>query len=104
METASPPRGRIEIPDDPTAFRRPAHCTALTATPAMAGDATILNTVGPILATASSADQITAKCTTYLAEIERRKAELAGETGAATIEGTLHEIRCHCRPDQCRYG
>ena len=65
--------------------------TALSATPATAGDASVLKTMGPILATASSADQINAKCKTYVEEIERRKDKLANETGPATIDGTLEQ-------------
>ena len=56
------------------------------ATPAQAGEFDALWT---FLATAPDAATLDAKCDSYVAEIERRRAELEGETGPATIEGTL---------------
>lgn len=61
--------------------------TMLGAMPAHA--ANLLDTTGPILAQVEDASAIDAKCNAYMAEIERRQAELAGETGAASIDGTL---------------
>ena len=46
-------------------------------------------TMGPILATAPDAATLTAKCDTYVAEIERRMEALAAETGPATVDSTL---------------
>ncbi len=54
-----------------------------------ASAAGILDTIGPILADAPDAATIDAKCDVYVSEIERRQAELMGETGAATVDGTL---------------
>ncbi len=51
--------------------------------------ADLMETMGPILAEAPDAATLTTKCDTYVAEIERRQAELAAETGPATVERTL---------------
>jgi thimet oligopeptidase len=56
---------------------------------AVPAHAQVLETMGPILATAPDAATLTAKCDTYVGEIERRQATLEGETGPATIDGTL---------------
>jgi thimet oligopeptidase len=51
--------------------------------------ASILDTAGPILATAPDAATLDAKCDTYISAIEARQKALEGETGKATIDGTL---------------
>jgi thimet oligopeptidase len=51
--------------------------------------ASLLETMGPIMAEASDAAAIDAKCASYLSEIERRQAALEAETGPATIDRTL---------------
>jgi thimet oligopeptidase len=56
------------------------------ATPARAE---VLDTMGPILATAPDAATLNSKCDVYVAAIEQRKSALEGETGPATIEATL---------------
>ncbi len=50
-----------------------------------ANAATILDTAGPILATAPDAATINAKCDTYVSAIEARQKALESETGAATL-------------------
>lgn len=60
--------------------------TAL-ATPAHA--AGVLDTMGPILAEAPDAATLDAKCDSYVAAIEARQAALEGESGTATLAGTL---------------
>ena len=61
--------------------------SALPSGPALAAD--LLGTMGSILAEAKDAAALDAKCDAYVAEIERRQAELEAETGPATIDGTL---------------
>ena len=61
--------------------------TALSAAPAHAAD--VLEAMGPILATAADAATLDAKCDSYLAAIGERKTALEGESGPATIDGTL---------------
>lgn len=61
--------------------------TALSAAPAHAADT--LAAMGPILATAADAPTLDAKCESYLAAIGERKTALEGESGPATIDGTL---------------
>ncbi|HTM96854.1 MAG TPA: M3 family metallopeptidase, partial [Croceibacterium sp.] len=51
--------------------------------------ASILDTAGPILASAPDAATLDAKCDTYVSAIEARQKALEGETGKATIDGTL---------------
>jgi thimet oligopeptidase len=51
--------------------------------------ASILDTAGPILATAADAAAINAKCDTYVSAIEARQKALESETGAATLDGTF---------------
>src|SRR5690606_27350631 len=79
----------LETEDDPE--MRNTIATALLAATALAGPARaeVLETMGPILATASDAATLNAKCDRYVAAIEQHKAALEGETGAATIDGTL---------------
>ncbi len=62
---------------------------AATTLSAMPARAEVLEAMGPILATAPDAATLTAKCDTIVAEIERRQAALEGETGPATLDGTL---------------
>ena len=54
-----------------------------------AGAADMQATMGPILATASDAATLDRKCDTYVAEIERRQAELEHESGPATLARTF---------------
>ncbi len=61
--------------------------TALYAAPAQA--ASVIDQMGPILATAPDAATLDAKCDQYAAEIERRFAELEAETGPGTVGTTL---------------
>ncbi|MEO6040978.1 MAG: M3 family metallopeptidase [Croceibacterium sp.] len=49
----------------------------------------ILSTTGPIDATAADAASINRKCDTYIAEIEKRRAALERQKGAATLARTL---------------
>src|SRR5690606_21764408 len=79
----------LETEDDPE--MRNTIATALLAATALAGPARadVLETMGPILATAPDAATLNAKCDRYVAAIERHKTALEGETGAATIDGTL---------------
>ena len=65
--------------------------SALLAATVLAGPARaeVLDTMGPILATAPDAATLNAKCDTYIAEVERLQAALEGETGPATIDATL---------------
>jgi thimet oligopeptidase len=60
--------------------------TTLTAMPAYAQ---VLDTMGPILATAADAGTLTRKCDALVAVIQQRKAALEGETGTATVDRTL---------------
>src|SRR5687768_3852578 len=60
--------------------------TALHGAPA---SAEVLDTMGPILATAPDAATLNAKCDGYVAAIEQRKTALEGETGPATLDGTF---------------
>ncbi|HYD24333.1 MAG TPA: M3 family metallopeptidase [Croceibacterium sp.] len=55
----------------------------------MPAHAEVLGAMGPILATAPDAATLDAQCQSYLGEIAQRKAALEGETGQATIDGTL---------------
>lgn len=61
--------------------------TALAGAPAQAAD--VIETMGPILATAPDAATIDAKCDSYLAAIGQLKSALETESGPATIDGTL---------------
>jgi len=61
--------------------------TALTSIPVQAEN--VDDFMGPIMAKAKSADEINAKCDKYINEIDRRMAELEGETGPATVGKTL---------------
>lgn len=61
--------------------------TALSGAPAQAAD--VIDTMGPILATAADAATIDAKCDSYLAAIGQLKSALETESGPATIDGTL---------------
>ncbi|PEQ11288.1 hypothetical protein B2G71_18290 [Novosphingobium sp. PC22D] len=63
--------------------------TTLAASPALAAKTEVLETAGPILAEAPDAQTLNAKCAVYLDEIRKRQNALAGETGKATIDGTL---------------
>ncbi|MXO58841.1 peptidase M3 [Altererythrobacter salegens] len=63
--------------------------TALSATPAMASEVSVLDTMGPILATAPDGATIDAKCDAYVAAITERKTALESESGPATVDGTL---------------
>ena len=56
---------------------------------AIPAHAQVLETMGPILATAQDPAPIDAQCDTYIAAITERKAALEGESGPATIDGTL---------------
>ena len=49
----------------------------------------VLDTMGPILAEAADAATLDAKCDRYVAEIETRRTALEGESGPATLDGTL---------------
>ncbi len=49
----------------------------------------VIDFMGPLLASAPDAATITAKCDTFVAEIERRTQELEGETGPASARTTL---------------
>lgn len=60
--------------------------TMLASSPANASD--VLGTMGSIM-TGADAAALAGKCSAYTSEIERRHAELAGESGAATVDGTL---------------
>ncbi len=51
--------------------------------------AALLDTAGPILATAADAATLNAKCDSYVGAIEQRQAALETEKGQATIDGTL---------------
>ena len=62
---------------------------AATALSAPASAAEVLDTMGPILATAPDAATLNTKCDAYVAAVEARKAALEGETGPATLDGTL---------------
>ncbi len=53
------------------------------------GAAGLTETMGPLLAEAPDAAALNDKCDAYVSEIERRRAELAGQTGPATVEGAL---------------
>lgn len=79
----------MKTEDDPE--MRNTVATALLAATALAtpARAEVLETMGPILATAPDAATLNAKCDRYVAAIERHKAALEGENGAATIDGTL---------------
>ena len=61
--------------------------TSLVAIPTQA--TTLVDQMGPILATAASAEPINAKCERYVREIEMRQSELEAETGAASVGATL---------------
>ena len=61
--------------------------TALSTSSAHAAD--VLDTMGPILATAADAATLDAKCDRYVSEIEARQQALEGERGTATLDGTL---------------
>ena len=61
--------------------------TALSSAPAQA--AGVLDAMGPILAEAANAATLDAKCDKYVSEIEARQAALEGESGTATLDGTL---------------
>lgn len=61
--------------------------TALAGAPAQAAD--VLGVMGPIIAEAPDAATLNQKCAAYVSEIEQRQAALAGETGPATVDGTL---------------
>jgi thimet oligopeptidase len=61
--------------------------TALSSTPANAQS--VIDQMGDILAKAPDAAALNAKCDHYATEIERRFAELEGETGPATVATTL---------------
>ena len=61
--------------------------TVLTSTAAHAESVNAF--LGPILATAPDAAAIDTKCDRVVKEIERRQAQLEGETGPATIDTTL---------------
>lgn len=65
--------------------------STLLAASALAGTANagVLDTMGPILATAPDAATLDTKCDAYVGEIERRQAELESESGPATVERTL---------------
>jgi len=66
--------------------------TALLAASALAGGparADVTDMLGPILADAPDRKVLDDKCSAYLSDIERRRDELAGETGPATVEKTL---------------
>jgi len=64
--------------------------TALASTGAQAkSNQAVIDFMGPLLATAKDAGEINAKCDRYVAEIERRTAELEAENGSATVETTL---------------
>ncbi|HTN15733.1 MAG TPA: M3 family metallopeptidase [Sphingomonadaceae bacterium] len=66
--------------------------TALSATSAAAkstGTASVVDFMGPLLATAPDAAAIDGKCDLYVKEIERRIAELESETGPATVATSL---------------
>jgi thimet oligopeptidase len=54
-----------------------------------ASAATILDTAGPILATATDAATLNAKCDSYISAIEARQKALESESGTATVDGTL---------------
>ena len=58
-------------------------------TPGAARAESINAFLGPILATAPDAATLNARCDKIAREIERRQAELEGEKGPATIDGTL---------------
>src|SRR3569833_3163785 len=60
---------------------------ALTSTAAHAESINAI--LGPILATAPDAATLNARCDKIANEIQRRQAELEGEKGPATIDGTL---------------
>lgn len=79
----------LQTEDDPE--MRNTLASALLAASALAAPARaeVLDTMGPILATAPDAATLTAKCDSYVAAIEQRKSALEGETGAATLDGTL---------------
>ena len=79
----------LETEDSPE--MRNTIATALLAASALAGPARaeVLDTMGPILATAPDVATLNGKCDAYVSEIERRQAALEAETGAATIDGTL---------------
>ena len=79
----------LETEDDPE--MRNTIAAALLAATALAAPARaeVLDTMGPILATAPDAATLGAKCDRYVAAIEQHKAALEGESGAATIDGTL---------------
>jgi len=61
--------------------------TVLTSTAARAESVNAF--LGPLLATAPDAATINSKCDRVVREIERRQAQLEGETGPATIDTTL---------------
>ncbi|WP_336977226.1 M3 family metallopeptidase [Altererythrobacter fulvus] len=66
--------------------------TALAASPAEAKAAkqpSVVDFMGPLLATASDAAAIDGKCDLFVKEIERRIAELENETGPATVGTSL---------------
>lgn len=64
--------------------------TMLTAaTPALAAPSPVDGFFGPILADAPDAGAITRRCDAYVAEIDRRVAELGAQRGPATIDRTL---------------
>ena len=79
LKTEEPPEMRNTI------------ASALLAATALAGTARaeVLDTMGPILATAPDVATLNAKCDSYISEVERRQAALEAETGPATIDGTL---------------
>jgi thimet oligopeptidase len=60
--------------------------TTLSYPPARAAD---FDPLGPVLAEAADAATLKARCDGYVAEVERRIAEIEAETGPATIDGTL---------------
>ncbi len=62
---------------------------ATTLSGTQANAASVVDTMGPILAEAADAATLDAKCDKYVAEIETRQRALEGETGVATLDGTL---------------
>jgi thimet oligopeptidase len=60
--------------------------TTLSAVPAHAAD---FDPLAPVIAQAPDAATLKARCDGYVADIERRIAELEAETGPATIDGTF---------------
>ncbi len=79
----------LETEDSPE--MRNSLASALLAATALAAPARaeVLDQMGPILATAPDAATLNAKCDALVATIEQRKSALEGETGPATLDGTL---------------